>query len=194
MATEIRFPFRAGSLLKEAPWNDDAIEWRDKEEFDATLTIEKISSTTATWKDAYSGRTFPMFLSDLKDVLVKGLVAGGTVTARWTLAKRGYKYGILLAETPKRRRFHHYQVRGVYPNFKYGDWVATDVREISDEELSSIRRGVPNFWEHFGDSDFPPPAFNGDTSEKIVVDDRWGRSHTEQGYKPYAATWHRNHS
>ena len=187
MSEKGKFPFREGSLLKDAGWQKD-VEWRDKEEFDATLTIEKITSTTATWKDA-EGCTFPMFLSDLKAVLLYG-VGAGTITARWTMVKRGTKYGILLADAPKRARYHQYQVRGVFPKFKYADWVATDVREIDETEFRSIRHAIPNYYENAFKKDFPPPSFNGRSGKEITVERYW-ETRLEPEYRYYAASWHR---
>lgn len=49
------------------------------------------------WKDE-QGRQFPMFITDMADVVRAGVAtAGGLVNARWMVAKRGTNFGIRLA-------------------------------------------------------------------------------------------------
>ena len=42
-------------------------------------------------------RTYPMFMTDMLDLVKHGVQPGGLVHARWDVAKRGANYGIRLA-------------------------------------------------------------------------------------------------
>lgn len=72
-------------------------EWREPHEFPAVLTIDHtISGRSAKyviWKAA-DGRTFPMFVTDLVDLVKRGTVTDGTVSAVWYTGKRGANFGI----------------------------------------------------------------------------------------------------
>lgn len=91
-----------GSLMHYAPANSSSFytlhEWCEPFEFEATLqldyTISGRSAKYVMWS-AEDGRTFPMFVTDLID-LIKGSdnLLDGKVTAVWYTGKRGANYGI----------------------------------------------------------------------------------------------------
>ncbi|WP_155375787.1 hypothetical protein [Catellatospora vulcania] len=77
--------------------------WSDANEpFAATLTLVSgnrgRSAAYFLWRDG-AGRTYPMFMSDLVDVLMVKLVDRGVVNGRWQVRKRGQNYGLALAPT-----------------------------------------------------------------------------------------------
>lgn len=77
-------------------------EWRPNEPFPATLTLDGTargrSAAYFRWTGE-SGAEYPMFISDLADVLASNVTAvrAGSVTAWWMVAKRGSNYGLRLA-------------------------------------------------------------------------------------------------
>lgn len=94
-------PFsQQGSLLhyeRDVPWGTGA-DWRPNEPFEATLTLARISRGRSAayfvWEDE-EGRTFPMFMSNVADLIKGGIsVVNGTVTGRWDVVKKGQNYGI----------------------------------------------------------------------------------------------------
>lgn len=75
-------------------------EWRDVVPFDATLTFNGQhrgrSAAYFEWLDA-DGRKWPMFMTDIGDLLQAATIDLGVVSARWTVQKRGQNYGVRLA-------------------------------------------------------------------------------------------------
>jgi hypothetical protein len=97
----IKIPFykNTGGLVPEAEGPRDWIEWRDNFEFDALLVMTGfdrggIGAIRAVFADE-AGVQYPMFVSDLAELLRDAGVVCGKVRARWTFAKRGKAlYGI----------------------------------------------------------------------------------------------------
>lgn len=73
-------------------------DWRPNEPFAATLRLVETrrgrSAAYFIWHDE-ADREFPMFISDML-LLVQSevAIAGGAVTTRWMVTKRGANYGI----------------------------------------------------------------------------------------------------
>jgi hypothetical protein len=75
-------------------------DWRPIEPFDATLTISDMHrGRSAAYFECVDGdgHKFPMFMTDLLDVIRTMDVRRGTVAGRWVVGKRGQNYGIRLA-------------------------------------------------------------------------------------------------
>ena len=78
-------------------------EWRPNTPFEECLTLEGMRSGMSAkyviWR-TMDGRTFPMFIADLIDLVrrAENGILGGQVTARWMVSKRGKNYGIRLAK------------------------------------------------------------------------------------------------
>jgi hypothetical protein len=96
----IKIPFyKAGGLAQEASEGNDAFDWRDNFEFDATLVLTgfergRMGVIRAVFADD-KGIKYPMFVADLAELLTESGVVGGKVQARWTFVKRGrHYYGI----------------------------------------------------------------------------------------------------
>lgn len=56
------------------------------------------SAAYAVFKDP-EGHTYPMFMSDLGDLLVTHIIRRGVVQSDWMVAKKGSNYGIRLAKS-----------------------------------------------------------------------------------------------
>lgn len=92
-----------GSLMHYArtdAWAGDyytPFEWREPHEFPAVLTIDHMlsgrSAKYVVWKAA-DGRTFPMFVADLVDMLKTVTAREGVVSGVWYTGKRGANFGI----------------------------------------------------------------------------------------------------
>ncbi|BCJ75061.1 hypothetical protein CS0771_46050 [Catellatospora sp. IY07-71] len=74
------------------------------EPFAATLSLVSgnrgRSAAYFVWRDE-AGRTYPMFMTDLVDVLMCKLVDRGAVSGLWQVRKRGQNYGLALATAPR---------------------------------------------------------------------------------------------
>lgn len=74
-------------------------EWRDIEPFHATMTLEPgvtsgRSAKYVHWRDQ-DGHQYPMFVSELVDLVVSGAAKeGGVAEGDWIVCKRGANYGI----------------------------------------------------------------------------------------------------
>lgn len=72
-------------------------EWRDNVPFEATLTIEKMTSGYSAkytiWRDE-QGNSYPMFVADIVELVKEAPIQNGTVTGKWIVRKRGQNYGI----------------------------------------------------------------------------------------------------
>lgn len=118
--TEVPFT-AAGSLMhfpkdrldySEAEWGETSRtwtkmpavvtpDWRPNVPFTATLRLDSTrrgrSAAYFVWLDG-DGREFPMFLTDLADLIKSGnVIAGGVIAGLWMVAKRGQNYGVRLA-------------------------------------------------------------------------------------------------
>lgn len=77
-------------------------EWRPNTPFQATLTLDGTarghSAAYFRWTDEH-GAEYPMFISDLSDLLASNTTAvrAGSVTGWWMVAKKGSNYGLRLA-------------------------------------------------------------------------------------------------
>lgn len=74
--------------------------WRDPAPFTARLTYQGYkrgrSAAYFQWVDE-NGRTFPMFLTDIDDILRTRELGPDGITATWVECKRGQNYGLRLA-------------------------------------------------------------------------------------------------
>jgi hypothetical protein len=74
--------------------------WRDNEVFEATLQLKGTergrSAAFFRWQEVNAERMFPMFITDMCHLihLAPNFRAGGVISARWFVAKRGQNYGI----------------------------------------------------------------------------------------------------
>ncbi len=78
--------------------SDEDTRWEPNEEFAATLrlvgTTRGRSAAYFRWVDDHSGRTYPMFMSSLAELLLSDVVVRGVASGRWVGVKRGENYGI----------------------------------------------------------------------------------------------------
>lgn len=100
-----KFPISKRRLeLLHYPLDVSDTEWVDNEPTMLTLhvleTVRGRSAAYFMWVDSV-GRNWPMFLTDLADVLRHCEIRGGKVSAMWKVRKRGQNYGIALAEVPE---------------------------------------------------------------------------------------------
>lgn len=82
----------------EVPPRTVTPDWRPNVPFAKTLRLVETrrgrSAAYFIWHDE-DGREFPMFISDMLGLVQSGVaIAGGTVTTRWMVTKRGANYGI----------------------------------------------------------------------------------------------------
>jgi hypothetical protein len=86
---------------QESHGYEDAHEWRDVETFEASLTIGETyrgrSAAYFMWSDVL-GHKYPMFMTDIADLIRRGCIEFGTVhDGMWVVRKRGQNYGIRMA-------------------------------------------------------------------------------------------------
>lgn len=100
---EYQAPFDTEGNLLHFPGYGGSPQWRPVEPFHATMRVERTqrgrSAAYFIWTDQ-DGRTFPMFISDLLELLLDRDVASGQVTGWWAVRKRGENFGIRIAEAP----------------------------------------------------------------------------------------------
>jgi hypothetical protein len=94
-------PFDQWGGLMEYVGTVEPHEWRENKPFSALLAIEGIergmSAARFIWH-ADGGRTFPMFMTDMVDLLKNAPnLCKGTVHTWWMVQKRGQNYGVRLA-------------------------------------------------------------------------------------------------
>ncbi|MBV1853105.1 hypothetical protein [Catellatospora tritici] len=74
--------------------------WQHNRAFETTLTMVEIkrgrSAAYVVWR-ATDGRLYPMFLSDLGDLLTAKVIDRGVVHGTWHVRKAGHNYGLALA-------------------------------------------------------------------------------------------------
>lgn len=103
-----KVPYKNGKLQQYArgdfahpEYGYEGEEWRENEPFQARMTIHDMYSGRSAkglyWKDQH-GNEYPMFVSDLVDLLKNADVLSGEANAVWIIAKRGQNYGIRLYE------------------------------------------------------------------------------------------------
>jgi hypothetical protein len=100
--TKFRVPFNLqGSLLHHAVerYSGSLVEWRENVPFEATVRMNHHrrgrSATYFVWTDD-KGHEYPMFMTDLLDLVANSVIDKGVVTARWVVSKYGQNYGIKL--------------------------------------------------------------------------------------------------
>jgi hypothetical protein len=90
-----------GNLMHDAEWfcgiPQNEIAWREPEPFHAWLSIDSMRrgghSVYYLWIDGV-GRTYPMLVSDLLELLKTTDIIDRSVNGKWTIVKRGSAYGI----------------------------------------------------------------------------------------------------
>jgi hypothetical protein len=117
MAWDRKAPYDANGNLQHYPeysrqgyWDSEAQvwmgpegtvepEWRDVAPFHAVMTLEDgvtsgRSAKYTHWRDQ-DGRRFPMFVAELVELVVTGVVKeGGVAEGGWTVCKRGSNFGL----------------------------------------------------------------------------------------------------
>lgn len=96
-----RYPVDEHGNLEHYPSSVNSQLWSaGNEPFAAELTFvdgrRGRSAAVFEWRDA-GGRVYPMFMTDLLDVLHHKLVDRGVVRGVWQVRKRGQNYGLALA-------------------------------------------------------------------------------------------------
>lgn len=85
------------------PSSLSAVKFYDVFEFEETLTLTDMASGRSAkyfiWRSA-DGRTFPMFVKDMLEMLTRNFICidCGTLRGIWTFCKRGENYGIKLVK------------------------------------------------------------------------------------------------
>lgn len=74
-------------------------EWRENDTFLATLQLQEgVSSGRSAkyvwWKDVATELKYPMFVTDIVDLILHSTVFNGETTTFWRAQKRGQNYGI----------------------------------------------------------------------------------------------------
>lgn len=86
--------------LTENPGYGFAYEWRDNQPFQANLHLNTYqrgrSAAYFVWEETGTAKSFPMFLTDMLDMLQRATITRGIITGWWIVAKRGANYGIKL--------------------------------------------------------------------------------------------------
>lgn len=106
---EAPFKISDGSLFDYPPysyggrsWEELNCEWREITEFDLELQLEDIergrSAARFIWVDPATGAKYPMFMTDMKNLVLSVTMERGLVMGTWTVVKRGANYGIKLVK------------------------------------------------------------------------------------------------
>lgn len=96
-------PYNGNSLCHYPGWygQDEVTNWKPNEPFSKMLHLIEMcrgrSAAYFVWCDE-DGNKFPMFMSDMYDVVQHADINSGRVFARWIVKKRGSNYGIGLAK------------------------------------------------------------------------------------------------
>lgn len=79
--------------------------WEPNKSFGATLTLQTSqrgrSAAYFMWLDNTTGKTYPMFMADMLDLILQKTIVKGVVVGLWQVRKRGQNYGIALAQNYK---------------------------------------------------------------------------------------------
>jgi ABC-type phosphate transport system auxiliary subunit len=102
---EYKAPFLNGNLQQYAyGYSAGQYDWRENVPFKKLLTLDSLysgrSAKGVIWRDM-DGNTYPMFVTDLIELINLHELAYGKVLAYWVVQKRGENYGL---------RFHHSEV------------------------------------------------------------------------------------
>jgi hypothetical protein len=98
-----------GSLMHfpEKQWKDDPRTyldpvWLEAEPLTYTLVLVEmrrgLPAAYFVWRELDSDVTYPMFIADMVDLIKRGSIKAGVVTATWVVSKRGQYYGIKATE------------------------------------------------------------------------------------------------
>jgi hypothetical protein len=78
-----------------------AHQWRPNDVFECTLAGPTVTRSGGIghveWRSA-EGRIFPMFVTDLVEMINRADILGGSVQGRWIVRKRGQCYGLAYAD------------------------------------------------------------------------------------------------
>lgn len=88
---------RSGQTYEYQIIRDVPVDWRPNEPFQATLTLQELArgrSAAYFWWTDQDGHRYPMFMSDMVEVVKLATTVGGVVTDTWIVRKRGQNYGI----------------------------------------------------------------------------------------------------
>lgn len=90
---------KRGLMHYPQAWFGETIEWRPNEPFSATIRFTDYgrgrSAAYFNWQDE-NGQMYPMFISDLADLLTKRSVVDGEAVGLWIVRKRGQNYGLAM--------------------------------------------------------------------------------------------------
>lgn len=92
-------PFDTEDNLLSYPEGD--VRWYDNHEFEATVRIESFErgrSARFIAVNAATGKSYPIFMVDMLDVMKRKEIIRGTVSGTWFFRKRGSNYGLGLVE------------------------------------------------------------------------------------------------
>lgn len=96
---EIPFDEKGNLLHYVANWERNKAIWKPNVPWDGTLTLDRISRGRSAayflWLDD-EGHIFPMFLTDLGEIVRHHTISHGRITGRWGVVKRGTNYGVKL--------------------------------------------------------------------------------------------------
>ena len=89
--------WKKGSLIDYGVTAEN-VEWVDQRQWTETLKLEGSnrgrSSVQFIWVSVTTGKRYPMFLTDLTDLLFLSVISDACVTETWEFCKRGCNYGI----------------------------------------------------------------------------------------------------
>lgn len=94
-----RIPFCEGDMLAYADYWRGTVEWRDNEQFEATLKyvgFERGRSAAHLIFEDENGHSFPMFLQQFDEIMHAGGFDGNKIYGKWVGVKRGQNYGVQL--------------------------------------------------------------------------------------------------
>lgn len=100
MSWDKKIPFDGvtGDMMNY-PFHTRKCVWVDCHVFKATLKfrhgIRGRSAVRFVWEDDESGITYPMFMTDMVELLKNTTIRNGEITGTWTFCKRGSNFGIL---------------------------------------------------------------------------------------------------
>jgi hypothetical protein len=89
-----------GSLLHYASayFESANVDWVEPFRFEATLQLDRMqtgrSAKYVWWIDTTTGQQYPMFITDLMEVVRSGCLKGGIKQGTWKTVKRGQNFGI----------------------------------------------------------------------------------------------------
>lgn len=100
MITEVPYDPKGNLMHFPRQWGIE-VDWRPNEPFEAELTLD---STTRGRSAAYftfvdlGGHKYPVFMTDISEIMATSVIDHGKVSGRWVVGKRGQNYGLRLAQ------------------------------------------------------------------------------------------------